>query len=179
VKLKDGKATHYALGLNISETNGTLSISHSGEVSGFLASNAVFPAKNSAVIVLSNEDGVNLIGPLTQQLALLLLNPSDSAAAQRETRIRSILMGLQQGQIDRTLLTANANSYFTEQALSDYRTSLEKLGRLEVLSRQSEQSRGGMTHLNYRAHFQNNSVVLNLYVMPDGKFEQFMVEEAF
>jgi D-alanyl-D-alanine carboxypeptidase len=54
VMLKNGKGTHYALGLSIGESNGTASISHSGEVSGFLASNTVFPAKNIAVIVLSN-----------------------------------------------------------------------------------------------------------------------------
>jgi hypothetical protein len=34
-----------------------------------------------------------------------------------------------------------------------------------------------MTHLGYRAHFEHDSVVLNIYVLPDGRFEQFLVEE--
>jgi hypothetical protein len=48
-----------------------------------------------------------------------------------------------------------------------------------VLTRQSSQLRGGMTHLSYRARFEHDTVALNIYVMPDGKFEQFMVEETF
>ncbi len=179
VKLKDGKATHYALGLSIGEANGTPSISHSGEVSGFLASNTIFPAKKAGVIVLSNEDGVNLIGPLSQQVASILLNPPNSETERQEQQIRKILVGLQRGEIDRSLFTDNANSYFTELALSDYRNSLSRLGPLQVLIRQSDQQRGGMTHLTYRAHFENNSVVLNIYILPNGKFEQFLVEEAF
>jgi CubicO group peptidase (beta-lactamase class C family) len=179
VKLSDGKGTEYALGLHVGEANGTRLISHSGEVSGFLASNTVYPAKNAAVIVLSNQDGVNLIGPLSQQLSSVLLNPPNSQTEKQEQQIRSILLGLQHGKIDRSLFTDNANSYFTDLALSDYRNSLSSLGPLQVLIRQGEQLRGGMTHLGYRAHFQNDSVVMNIYILPNGKFEQFLVEEAF
>ena len=179
VKLKNGKSTNYALGLSLANVNGIAEIAHSGEVSGFLASNTVFPTKNMGVIVLSNEDGVNLIGPLTQQLATVLLDDPNSVTLQRENQIWSILDGLQQGRIDRSLFTDNANSYFSDQALADYRTSLRRLGALQVLSKQSEQGRGGMTHLRYRAHFEKNSVVLNIYILPNGKYEQFLVEEAF
>ena len=68
---------------------------------------------------------------------------------------------------------------FADIALSDYRSSLAPLGKLQILSLQSKQLRGGMTHLSYRAHFEKNTVLLNIYVMPDGKFEQFLVEEQF
>jgi D-alanyl-D-alanine carboxypeptidase len=44
-KLKDGKPTHYALGLGVGDLHGTPMISHSGEVSGFLAINRVFRRK--------------------------------------------------------------------------------------------------------------------------------------
>jgi hypothetical protein len=50
---------------------------------------------------------------------------------------------------------------------------------LKVLTRQSEQLRGGMTHLSYRARFEHDTVALNIYLLPDGKFEQFMIEETF
>jgi D-alanyl-D-alanine carboxypeptidase len=62
-------------------------------------------------------------------------------------------------------------------ALKDYRNSLAPLGKLQVLIRQSEQLRGGMTHLTYRAQFEKKAVLLNIYQTPDGKFEQFLVEE--
>ena len=179
VKLKNGKGTQYALGLDVAESDGTPMIFHSGEVSGFLAENIIYPTKGLGVIVLSNEDGVNLIGPLSHELTGLLLNPPNSEAQKQDDEVRAILLSLQQGQIDRALFSDNANSYFTDVALQDYRDSLQKLGSLQVLIRQREQQRGGMTHLSYRAHFQNDSVLLNIYILPNGKFEQFLVEEAF
>lgn len=179
VKLKNGKPTHYALGLDIRESHGALTISHGGEVSGFLAENTVFPAKKDAIVVLTNEDGVVLIGPVTQQIASLLLDPPNSTALKEDREVREILEGLQQGHIDRSRFTANANSYFSEVALNDYRDSLAPLGKLQLLTRESEQSRGGMTHLSYRAHFEKNSIALNIYILPDGKFEQFLVLEQF
>lgn len=179
IKLKNGKPTHYALGLSIGETHGTQTISHGGEVSGFLAMNTLFPAKGDAIIVLTNEDGVNLIGPLTQEIGNILLDPENAKAEKQDEQVRSILEGLQQGRVDRGLFTGNANSYFDETALNDYRSSLAPLGKLEILSRLRTQGRGGMTHISYRAHFEKNTVLLNIYVMPDGKFEQFLVEEQF
>jgi hypothetical protein len=107
----------------------------------------------------------------------LLLQPSKPDTELRDTAVRKILEGLQNGQIDRTLFTANANSYFAETALNDYRNSLLPLGKLILLSRDSETLRGGMTHLSYRARFDHDTVRLNIYVTPDGKFEQFLVEE--
>ncbi|MGA8027831.1 MAG: serine hydrolase domain-containing protein [Bryobacteraceae bacterium] len=178
VKLRDGKPTHYALGLDVGDFHGTPMISHSGEVSGFLAANRVYPAKNAASVVLSNEDGLNLIGPVSDAIASVLVQPPNSAAEKQNEQVRRILAYLQEGRVDASLFTANANAYFNEVALEDYRNSLSPLGKLQVLTRLGEQPRGGMTHLGYRAHFEKNTVLLNIYVMPDGKFEQFLVEGA-
>jgi D-alanyl-D-alanine carboxypeptidase len=177
VKLNNGKETHYALGLQTDEMAGSRMLTHSGEVSGFLSMNTVFPEKNLGVTVLSNEDGVNLISAATREAVTLILAPPKASAERQDTIVRKVLEGLQAGQIDRALFTANANSYFAETALSDYHNSLLPLGKLLMLSRQSENLRGGMTHLSYRARFEHETVSLNIYVTPDGKFEQFMVEE--
>lgn len=177
MKVKNGKPTHYALGLSVGEFHGTPLIAHSGEVSGFLAANSLLPAKNAGVVVLSNEDGVNLIGPLSQMIRGLLIEPPNSATEKQGQQIRSILEGLQQGRIDRTLFTPNADSYFTSLALSDFKNSLAPLGPLQLLTRQDEEHRGGMTYLSYRAHFEKNTVMISIYVTPDGHFEQFLVEE--
>jgi len=178
VKLKNGAATHYALGLRLGEMAGTPMMSHGGEVSGFLAMNSVFPKKKIGIAVLSNEDNVGLVSAVTAGIASELLEPQ-GGNAQRDTEVRAILENLQQGRIDRARFTAHANAYFVEPALGDYKTSLAPLGKLIVLNRQSEQLRGGMTHLSYRAHFERNTVALNIYVTTDGKFEQFLVEEVF
>jgi D-alanyl-D-alanine carboxypeptidase len=177
VKLNDGKPTHYALGLQTGEVAGARMLTHSGEVSGFLSMNTVFPEKNLGIAVLSNEDGVDLISAVTHEAVTLLLQPSKAGTERQDATVRKILEGLQAGRIDRALFTENANSYFAETALHDYRNSLLPLGKLVRLNRQSEELRGGMTHLNYQASFEHDTVTLNIYVTPDGKFEQFLVEE--
>ena len=177
VKLKNGKPTHYALGLTVTEFHGTPLVVHTGEVSGFLSSNSVLPAKNAGIVVLSNEDGVNLIGPLSQMIEAMLVDPPNATAEKQERQVRQILEELQEGRIDRSWLTANADSYFSETALNDYRNSLGPLGKLQLLTRQDEEHRGGMTFLFYRAHFEKNSVAISIYMTADGKFEQFLVEE--
>ncbi len=179
VKLRDGKPTHYALGVQVGEFHGTQQVMHSGEVSGFLAINRLFPQKGIAITVLSNEDGVSLIGPLSEQMATIALqSPKDRAQNMAvDDQVGGILDGLQQGHIDRQLFTADANSYFSKRALGDYENSLAPLGKLELMIRQGEQLRGGMTHLSYRAQYAAKSLLLNIYRTKNDKFEQFLVEE--
>ena len=180
VKLKDGDSTHYALGLQLGDFDGVPTISHSGEVSGFLATNTVFPPKNAAVIVLSNEDGINVIGSVSRQIAALLMNPGQKPASTDEIKqVQGILSGLQAGHVDRSLFTSDANFYFGKLALRDYRESLSKLGKLESVIRTRERLRGGMTQRVYDAKFEKKTVTLNTYVTNDGKYEQFLVEEQF
>jgi hypothetical protein len=93
-------------------------------------------------------------------------------------QVRGILEGLQQGRIDRALFTADANSYFNDVVLHDFASSLAPLGKLQGVAKAGEQLRGGMTHRTYRAQFEKKTVLLNIYVMPDGKYEQFLVEET-
>lgn len=179
IKLKDGKSTHYALGLTVGELRGILEYSHGGEVSGFLAENRVFPAKETAVIACSNEDGIRLVDGLTDKIATLLLEPAQAEASEAElAEVRQILEGLAAGRIDRTKFTSNANSYFTDAALADYRASLSTIGKLGSVVRQNETLRGGMIHRTYRAQFEKKNLFLNVYVLQDGKYEQFMVEEG-
>ncbi len=175
VKLKDAKSTHYALGLDLGDWNGTPMISHTGEVSGFLTLNALFPAKGVAVAVCSNEDGINLIGPLARQVEDIVMG----AAQDKElAQVREILEGLRRGRVDRALFTDDANSFFNDVVLKDYAKSLDRLGNLEDLTKSNETLRGGMTHRNYRARYEKKTLTLNVYVMPDGKYEQFLVEET-
>jgi D-alanyl-D-alanine carboxypeptidase len=169
VNLKDGKNTNYALGLSVGEMNGTPLVSHGGEVSGFLSRNLVFPAKGVAIALCSNGDGISLLGPLSRQIVAIVLGPSAAAASQQEIQeVRGILEGLQQGRIDRALFTANANSYFSAEALQDYGTSLTALGKLNAVTRTDVQLRGGMTQHSYRAQFEKKTVLLNIYGCPMG-----------
>jgi CubicO group peptidase (beta-lactamase class C family) len=171
VKLTNGQSTHYALGLSVGGTPDNREFSHDGEVSGFLTMNRVWLARRSALAVCSNEDGINLSSSVGQLIMQVWSEPADLA------QVREILEGLQHARIDRALFTVNANSYFTDTALQDYQASLSSIGRLQSITKTSEQLRGGMSHRRYRAQYEKKSVLLNIYVTPDGKYEQFMVVE--
>ncbi len=175
-RLTNGESTHYGLGVSLGELRGMPTISHSGEVSGFLASNTVYPTRGAAVIVLSNADNVNLIGPLSREIARIAFLPEQAPAPEEELKqVRGILEGLAEGKIDRALFTDDANAYFSETALGDYKATLAALGTLKSVRRTSESPRGGMLHRGYTAEYEKNSVRLNVYVTPEGKYEQFLV----
>jgi D-alanyl-D-alanine carboxypeptidase len=178
VKLANGDSTHYALGLGIGEINDMPVFEHGGEVSGFISSNTVFPTRQGAVVVLSNQDVINMVGPLSRQIATLVFVPERKELSTKDTaQVKAILAGLQKGKIDRALFTENANGYFSEAALRDCKTSLGALGKLQSVTPGSEGLRGGMTHRGYRAQFAKKTVSLNIYLLSDGKYEQFLVEE--
>ena len=178
VRMRDGKPANYALGLSVGELDGVPEFSHGGEVSGFLAKNLVFPSKGAAVVVLSNEDGISLSSPLANQIARLVFAAGPMPAALPEIqRVREVLEGLQEGRIERALFTSNANSYFDDVALEDYKTSLSPLGKLISVTKRSEELRGGMTHRTYDAQFEKKTLILNIYVTPAGRFEQLLAED--
>jgi CubicO group peptidase (beta-lactamase class C family) len=178
VMLKNGDRTHYALGLFVRDFNNIPRIDHGGEVSGFISENYIFPTRNGAVVVLSNQDGMNLVQPLADEISRMTFLPA-AADAPPDTdvaRVRGVIEGLRKGRIDRALFTSNADFYFTATALTDIRNSLAPLGALKSVVMTSQSLRGGMTHRSYRVEFGKRNLALNIYVMPDGKFEQFMVE---
>ena len=177
VRLTNGGATRYALGLEVREEGGVPVVAHTGEVSGFLASSVMYPSRNGAVIVLSNQDCINAIGSISRQLSELAFGNPQPTTDHQVPAVQSILDGLQAGRIDRSLFTANANGYFSGTALRDCRASLAKLGKLAAVTFVREEQRGGMTHRTYRAQFEKKTLSLNIYVTPDGKYEQFLVEE--
>jgi len=179
VPLQNGDATHYALGLSVRDFRGIPMLSHGGEVSGFLALDEMFPTRNGAVIILSNEDGISFIEPLGDQLAQLVFLASQPPESAADTaRVHAVLEGLRRGKIEADQFTENARGYFTAEALQDIRTSLAALGPLKTVTRSNEALRGGMTYRGYRAEFTKKMVRLSVYITPDGKFEQFMVLES-
>ena len=177
VKLNNGDSTHYALGLSLPEAGNMPSFQHGGEVSGFISSNSIYPTRNGAVVVLSNQDVVRMVAPLAREIATLVFLPEQKAWSEKDTsQVHQVLAGLRAGKINRALFTANANGYFSELALRDCKTSLGPLGKLKTVTPVSENLRGGMTHRTYTAEFEKKKLWLNIYLLPDGKYEQFLVE---
>lgn len=175
VLLKNGTATGYGLGITVRSQAGRRMLEHSGEVSGFTAENVVFPEDRTAVIVLTNQDAVNASAQIARKIAPLLFAGNTAVIAEKVARARKILEQLQQGKIDRSLFTDNANSYFDQQALQDFATSLGSLGPSQDFQQSTEQLRGGMTYRAYRAKFAEKVLSISTFEMPDGKIEQFLV----
>jgi CubicO group peptidase (beta-lactamase class C family) len=175
VLLKNGVGTGYGLGVEISSVKGHRQLEHSGEVSGFTAENIVLPDDGIAVIVQVNQDAVGASGQIGRRVRdplLAQLNPEDE---KQRVLAEQIFADLQQGKIDRSRFTNNANAYFDEQALQDYARGLGSLGLPKSFEQKISEGRGGMTFRAYEVKFPDRTLGILVYEMPDGKFEQFQV----
>jgi len=175
VQLKSGVGTGYGLGVDVGMSHDHRYLEHSGEVSGFTASNAVFPDDSAAVVVLTNQDASTAAGAITQGVSQLLFLSQDTTTQAREREALGIFEGLQRGTIDRSLLTMDASDYFDAQALSDFAASLGPLGTPRAFTQIAQSDRGGMVERVYRAVFEHRTLRVWTYEMPDGKLEQYQV----
>ncbi len=176
VRLNNGDHTNYALGLQIGTLSGIPTLTHGGEVSGFLASNWILPNRGGAVVVLSNQDASDLVSSLARQLATsVFVPPTEQVQTADSQRARAFLEGLLAGKVDRTRITEDLSSYFTAESLGDIRHSLHPFGRLQDVTGEVERHRGGMTMRIFRARFKKRAVTIVTYTTPDGKYEQFLI----
>jgi D-alanyl-D-alanine carboxypeptidase len=175
VKLKDGKGTHYGLGVEVIDRDGHRSIEHSGEVSGFVSDNEVLVDDGVAVAVLTNQDAVSAAITIARLAAPALLA---APATPAETQALAIYHDLQQGRVDRTLLAPNLSDYFTPEALADFRDSLAPLGEPLTFHQTREELRGGMTFHVFQIVYPGKHLTLTTYTYPDGKLEQYLIAPA-
>jgi CubicO group peptidase (beta-lactamase class C family) len=175
VKLKDGKGTHYGLGVEVMDHNGHRSIEHSGEVSGFVSDNVVLVDSGAAVAVLTNQDAVGAASEIAHLAAPMVAGYPLTAP---EAQALAIYRGLQKGHIDRSLLAPNLNDYFTPQAVADFKSSLAPLGEPLTFRQTSEELRGGMTFRSFEIVYPGKRLRLTTYTYPDGKLEQYLIAPA-
>ncbi len=175
IKLKDGKGTHYGLGVEVIDRGGHRSIEHSGEVSGFVSDNAVLIDDGLAVAVLTNQDAV---GAASSILRLAVPAVADLKPTVPEQQAIDLFHGLQQGKIDRTLLAPNLSDYFTDEALVDFQASLGPLGEPLSFRQTSDSLRGGMTFRGFTIVYPGKRLRLTTYTYPDGKLEQYLIAPA-
>ena len=182
VHLKDGQNTHYALGMFVGTRDGHAYLEHSGEVSGFVSENIVYPKDKAAIVVLTNEMASPAAGAIGRALTPLVLGmPTGESNAEEAKRVEAqameVFTGLQHGKIDRAKFTDWCNAYFSQQAIEDYKNSLGPLGRPASIQMVRQGLRGGMTFRVFRVMFPNgkNPLTITTYTEPDGKLEQFLV----
>jgi hypothetical protein len=85
---------------------------------------------------------------------------------------------LRAGKLDRALLTANANFYFTPQAIADFHSSLAPLG--DPISFEPSGKpvlRGGFVIQGYTIEYPTQALSLSTFYEPgaNGRIEQFLV----
>ena len=176
VKLKNGDGTHYGLGVQVFNQNGHRVVEHSGEVSGFVAENIVLPDDKIAVTVLTNQDASSAAGQIGQQIGRMILpEEKDPDAEKSLARVKKIYADLQQGKIDRSQFTEDANFYFTEQAIKDFASSLGPLGQPTEFVQTGHSLRGGMVFRSYRVKYPNRTLSVTTFEVPEGKLEQYLV----
>lgn len=171
--LANGLGTQYGLGVAVRSDSGHRVLTHGGEVSGFTATNTVFPDDDVAVVVLTNQDAAGASGDIAKRLATLALQDIDTARSLQQAQ--QIFSGLQKGEINRSLFTDNANSYFSDQALADFASSLGPLGTPKDFSQTNQSLRGGMVLRVYRVKFADRALRVWTFELPDGKLEQYQI----
>jgi D-alanyl-D-alanine carboxypeptidase len=173
--LTGGGAAGYGLGLFVSTDHGRRMLQHDGEVSGFLAENRIYPNDRVAIAVLGNAD----FGSAPQAAAGAVADILFGRAGGEITESLAMFNDLRAGRIDRSKLTANANAYFSPQAVADFASSLGPLGPPASFVRTSSRLRGGMTSEVYSVGYRDGTRLRVVKrALPDGKVEQFMVSEV-
>jgi D-alanyl-D-alanine carboxypeptidase len=178
VKLKDGKGTHYGLGVQVLERDGHRVIEHSGEVSGFVSDNEVLIDDGDAVAVLTNQDAVSAAGSIAHLVAQALIGEQLSLSPV-EQEAYEIYRGLQQGEIGRKMLSPNLNAYFSEQALEDFKSSLGPLGEPTDFQLTHSEERGGMTFRRFTITYPDRRLEITTYTYPNGMLEQYLVAPMY
>src|SRR5262249_22779504 len=143
-------ATGYGLGVSVGTSQGRRLISHAGEVSGFTASNQVFPDDRAAIVVFANMDATAATGQIAGRIATAIFTATDRETELATEQAKTIFNDLQHARIDRSMFSANGNAYFSEQALADFAASLGPLGSPESFVASPKGLRGGMVARNYR-----------------------------
>jgi D-alanyl-D-alanine carboxypeptidase len=173
--LNNGAPAGYGLGLAVAIKDGRFTLSHSGEVMGFVANNVVFPEEQAAIVVLTNQM-TSGAGDITDRIVALLFPALDPAARSSEGKVRAAFRGLQKGKIDRSQFTDNANDYFSERVLKDFADSLGPLGEPGDMNPGARRMRGGFVIQSYRPIVGGRKIRISVFETTDGKFEQFKIE---
>jgi CubicO group peptidase (beta-lactamase class C family) len=175
IRLDSGVGSGYALGLDVVLESGRRLLMHGGEVGGFTAENRIYPDDGTAVVVLTNQDAASASDLIAEDLAKLMFVDDSPAAATAVAEAERILAGLQEGNIDASRLTANARSYFTPQALADFKAGLAPLGKPKKFELTSSGRRGGFVTRNYVATFAAKTLRIVERSEPDGLIEQYTI----
>lgn len=178
VVLSNGLSTNYALGNGITRKAERRVLYSLGDVSGFSAANTIFLDDRVAIAVFTNMDAGAPPDITSGIISLLFPQKSepDPNAPQKLEQARKIFDSLQHGTLDRSLFTEDANSYFNEQALQDFASSLGPLGNPQEFVSTDYSVSNGLVFRDYRIKFPNLTLVAHT-IEESGKLEQYSIAQ--
>jgi D-alanyl-D-alanine carboxypeptidase len=175
IRLKDGVGTRYGLGLFVEQSSERRMLWHDGETSGFISYHSIYPDQRAAIIVLTNSDGSDAAASTASKLRSVVLEQVSPVDKARLNEARQIFEQLRVGKLDRTLLSPNANVYFTSQTVQDIAGSIAPLGPIQSFELKQSGIRGGMDFRTYEIKLAKGQLSLITRSLPDGKLEQYMI----
>jgi CubicO group peptidase (beta-lactamase class C family) len=175
VLLKDGRSTGYGFGVDVGQFQGHRLIAHDGEVSGFCTQNSIYPDDGIAIVVFANLFATDAQSEVSSRIAALMFASTDAETAHAAAQARTIFAGLQKGTVDRSMFSSNANAYFSDVALADFASSLAPCGTITDVAELRHSLRGGMTYRAFHVECGKQGYAVSAFVLPDGKWEQFIV----
>ena len=170
-----GVGVRYGLGVGVSMVEDHRTISHGGEVSGFTATNLIFPDDRGAISVLVNLDASDASSEIATKIRRILFPQPIGPSKEAQAIARRIFEDLQRGRIDRSLFTANANHYFREQAVKDFAATLGSQGKVTEITEQPPYVRGGMVRRAFRIKTAKKTFGVSSFWTETGKLEQYIV----
>ncbi len=175
VHLKNGAGTAYGLGIGVANQHGHRVWSHGGGTSGFVSSNTTYPDERMAITVFTNQDDP-AAHEIARSLESILRQPApDANTAKCLALVKTVYAQLSLGKLDRSLLTSDANAYFTAQAVADFAASLKPLGPATKVEETSASERGGMNYRFYKVQTARKALTVSTFITPAGKLDQFLV----
>ncbi len=172
-RLNNGKDTGYALGLMVSRVGGRLYVHHGGEGAGYLSENRIHPDDRYAVVVLTNSFSGDAQGRIAAAIEAAL-----TPATAIETQARAIFAALQHSKVDRAAFTPTFNAFLTRATVAAYAKTLSPLGEPTTFHQTGSFQRGGMTGYEFRVGAGGKTLNISAFVTKDGRFEQFLVNDA-
>jgi CubicO group peptidase (beta-lactamase class C family) len=175
IVLANGVGSRYALGLHVRISSERRVLAHGGVTSGFTSYNLIYPDERAAVVALTNSDAPHAATDICEKLHDLLFESVSPLDKARREEARGIFDGLRQGRLDRSLLTDNANAYFTTETVGEIAHSIAPLGAVKSFKLTETGTGGGMDFRVYEISLAKRELELVTRSLPNGKIEQYMI----
>jgi len=178
-ELSNGIMTGYGCGIGVAVQESRTVLRHSGAVSGFNAYNAFIPSTKSAVVLLCNKEGG--LGSLPETLIALLLKTESNipkvAGVAAADVVKKVFVQIQNGSVDRSQFGDEFNLYLSDERLAGTAKRLKPLGKPKTVEVTRVRERGGMEVTTTSLGFENRTLEILMYRVPEGRIEQFFIDE--